>query len=91
MIVVPFLVIRSITNIVLTIIYVFLGYDEQKSTGVITAVLLGVTSVVVYTGVVVVGFEKEWYLQNSVIPKINVDQIGDGVTEVTEQFDGLEK
>jgi hypothetical protein len=64
LIVTPFLVIRSISNLALTLIYVYLANYEQKSTGVITAVLLGLTSVAVYTGLVVIGLdnEKDWEL-----------------------------
>jgi hypothetical protein len=59
----PFLVIRSISNLALTLIYVYLAHYEQKSTGVITAVLLGLTSVAVYTGLVVIGLDNEgWEL-----------------------------
>ncbi|CZR57851.1 uncharacterized protein PAC_07740 [Phialocephala subalpina] len=58
-IVTPFLVIRSISNLALTLIYVYLAHYEQKSTGVIIAVLLGLTSVAVYTGLVIIGLENE--------------------------------
>jgi hypothetical protein len=75
----PFLVIRSISNLALTIIYVYLAHYEQKSTGVITAVLLGLASVAVYTGLVVIGLEndKDWDL--AVDPSIPVDVIFEGV------------
>jgi hypothetical protein len=64
LIITPFLVIRSISNLALTLIYVYLAHYEQKSTGVITAVLLGLTSVAVYTGLVVIGLDnqKDWEL-----------------------------
>lgn len=75
----PFLVIRSISNLALTIIYVYLAHYEQKSTGVITAVLLGLASVAVYTGLVVIGLEndKDWDL--AVDPSIPTDVIFEGV------------
>ncbi len=71
-IITPFLVVRSISNLAFTIIYVYLAKEEHKSTGVITAVLLGITSVVVYIGLVFVGFEKDWDV------KINPRQCGSG-------------
>jgi hypothetical protein len=63
-IVMPFLVIRSISNLALTLIYVYLAHSEQKSTGVITAVLLGLTSVFSYTGLVMIGLgpETDWIM-----------------------------
>ena len=75
----PFLVIRSISNLALTIIYVYLAHYGQKSTGVITAVLLGLASVAVYTGLVVIGLEndKDWDL--AVDPSIPTDVIFEGV------------
>jgi hypothetical protein len=79
----PFLVIRSASNVAFTIIYVYLAHPEQKSTGVTTAVLLGVTSVVVYTGLVVVGFKKDWDCSPS--SQIGVDQIGDKIGSTIEQ------
>jgi hypothetical protein len=48
----------------LTLIYVYFAKYEQKSTGVVTAVLLGLTSVAVYTGLVLIGLGKkeDWEL-----------------------------
>jgi ABC-type sulfate transport system permease component len=59
----PFLVIRSGTNVAFAVIYVYLAQDEQTSAGVISAVLLGITAVVLYAGLVFMGFEKDWNLQ----------------------------
>jgi hypothetical protein len=79
LIVMPFLIIRSISNLALTIIYVYLAHYEQKSTGVITAVLLGLTSVAVYTGLVVIGLENDKDWDPAVDPSIPVDVIFEGV------------
>jgi hypothetical protein len=83
------LVVRSAANLAFTIFYIYLAHYEQKSTGVIAAVLLGITSVILYTGLVVVGFDKDWILQR---PRV-VDGIGDGIgktgsviVSTTEQF-----
>ncbi|KUJ11021.1 uncharacterized protein LY89DRAFT_688983 [Mollisia scopiformis] len=56
----PFLVIRSISNVALSVIYITLGRKEEKSTAVVVGILLGLTSVVVYVGLVVIAFEKDW-------------------------------
>jgi hypothetical protein len=80
----PFLLLRSISNLALTIIYVYLAHDEQKSLGVITAVLVGMTSIVVYTGLVVVGFEKDWDVR---IDPGRGDNAGQDVIEnIVQQF-----
>jgi len=80
-IVTPFLVLRSVSNLALTIIYVYVAHDEQKSTGVITAVLLGMSSVVVYTGLVV-GFEQDWDVRDGPGSAVNIGQ--DGVENVIQ-------
>jgi hypothetical protein len=82
----PFLVIRSISNVTLTIIYVYLAREEQKSTGLITAVLFGITSVIVYTGLVLIGLEEDWDVKNPHVP-----QDPGGATEVIQQFDAADK
>ena len=52
---------------------------EQNSTGVSTAVLLGITSVVVYIGLVVIGFEikKDWFWEDEHVPDV-INVIFDG-------------
>jgi hypothetical protein len=52
----------------LSVIYITLGRKEEKSTAVVTGVLLGLTSVVVYVGLVVVAFEKDWDVPK--VPKL---------------------
>ena len=80
----PFLVHRSTSNLALTTIYVYLAHDEQRSTGVITAVLLGVTSVVVYSGLVIVGFQKDWDVMIDPGPVEDLDS--DGAVNVIQQW-----
>jgi hypothetical protein len=82
----PFLIIRSISNVTLTIIYVYLAREEQKSTGIITAVLFGITSVIAYTGLVTIGFEEDWDVKNPHVPEDL-----SGVSELFQQFDGADK
>lgn len=70
----------------LTIIYVHLGHEELKSTGVTVSALLGITSVVIYGGLVTIGFDDGWDLRNLPgIPDPN------GVITVAQQFDGVGK
>lgn len=83
------LVLRSVANVAFTIFYVYLAHYEQKSTGVIAAVLLGITSVILYTGLVVVGFDKNWKLRGSnVVPGIDngIEKPGSVLVSTTEQF-----
>jgi hypothetical protein len=83
------LVLRSVANVAFTTFYVCLAHYEQKSTGVIAAVLLGITSVIPYTGLVVVGFNKNWKLRGSdVVPGIDnsIDKPGSVLVSTTEQF-----
>ena len=70
----PFLVIRSLANVAFTAVYVYLASKEQKSTGVTTAALVAIPSVVVYVTLVVIGFEKDWSLKRIVVPGIDADQ-----------------
>ena len=80
----PFLVIRSISNVALSVFYITLGRKEEKSTAVVTGVLLGLTSVVVYVGLVVVAFEKDWDVPK--VPKIA--RIVDTAYRVDNEADG---
>jgi hypothetical protein len=70
----------------MTIIYVHLGWKEQKSTGLMIGLLLGITSIVVYFGLLVIGFDDGWDLKD--IP--GVSHV-DGVVTVTQQFDNVGK
>jgi len=80
----PFLVIRSISNLILTIIYVTLAHEEQKSTGIIMGTLFGLTSVVIYLGLVIIGFDDGWDLKNfHAIPDPG------GAVDALGQFGGL--
>jgi hypothetical protein len=65
----PFLLIRSLSNVALSVIYISLGREEEKSTAVVTGILLGLTSIVVYVGLVVIAFEKDWDVPK--VPKIS--------------------
>jgi hypothetical protein len=56
----PFLVINCITNLVFAVTYVYLLQDKQKWFGVLSAVLLGLSSVVLYAGLVLIGRQKGW-------------------------------
>jgi len=67
MMVTPFLVIRSIAALALGVIYVYLANNEQKYTGLINAVLLGIPSIAIYAGLVFIGFQKDWYLLDGII------------------------
>jgi uncharacterized membrane protein YozB (DUF420 family) len=80
----PFLVIRSISNVALSVIYITLGRKEEKSTAVVTGVLLGLTSVVVYVGLVIVAFEKDW-----IVPKVPIiRRVVDTISNVDHEADG---
>jgi hypothetical protein len=83
----PFLVIRSFAALALGIIYIYLANDEQNYTGLINAALLGVTSIVVYAGLVFIGFQKDWYLQDSLISYVNVQQDDSGSAFIGPQYD----
>jgi hypothetical protein len=56
----PFLAIRSAANVAFAVLYTYLGHEQQNSNGVISAGLLGITSVVLYAGLVFMGFCKDW-------------------------------
>ena len=58
----PFLVMRSTVNVAFSVVYVYLMHDQGESFGVLNAVLLGVPNVVLYTGPVFIGFQKDWFL-----------------------------
>jgi hypothetical protein len=77
----PFLIIRSVSNIALTVIYIFLAREEQKSTAVVTGVLLGITSVVIYVGLVVIAFEKDWDVRN-------INRLVNGAYHLNNEADG---
>jgi len=89
MVITPLIVLRSVANVAFTIFYVYLAHYEQKSTGVIAAALLGITSVIVYTALVVVGFDENWTLRGSrLVPGIDngIDKPGSVLVSTTEQF-----
>jgi hypothetical protein len=85
----PFLVIRSLANVAFTAVYVYLASKEQKSTGVTTAALVAIPSVVVYVTLVVIGFEKDWSLKRSVVPGIDADQWGNQLATATDRFENM--
>jgi hypothetical protein len=87
----PFLVIRSFAALALGIIYIYLANDEQNYTGLINAALLGITSIVVYAGLLLIGFQKDWYLQDGLISYANVQQDGSGSAFITPQYDSRMK
>jgi hypothetical protein len=68
----------------LSVIYITLGRKEEKSTAVVMGVLLGLTSVVVYVGLVVVAFEKDWD-----VPKVpTIARLVDTAYHVDNEADG---
>jgi hypothetical protein len=87
----PFLVIRAFAALALGIIYIYLSNDEQNYTGLINAALLGITSIVVYAGLVFIGFQKDWYLQDGLISYVNVQQDGSGSAFIAPQYDSRMK
>ena len=87
----PFLVIRSIAALALSIIYVYLLKEEQNYTGLVKAVLLGITSIIIYTGLVFIGFQKDWYLQDGNISDVNVQQDGSRSTFIGSGYDNRMK
>jgi len=86
-VVTPFLVIRSLAALTLGIIYIYLAKDEQNYTGLINAALLGVTSIVVYAGLVFIGFQKDWYLRNGLTSYVNVQQDDSGSVSIAPLHD----
>jgi hypothetical protein len=91
MMVTPFLVIRSASNAAFAVIYVYLGHDQQNSTGLIVACLLGIISVVLYGGLVSMGFCKDWAWQNAPVFYSDTQENGYGSPIFTQQFDGQAK
>ena len=91
MMVAPFLVIRSATNVAFAVFYVYLGHEQQNSVGVISASLLGITSVVLYAGLVFMGFCKDWSWQVAPAPYSDVPEDGYGSGVFTQQYDGQRK
>ena len=80
--IVPFLLIRSLANVALSVFYITLGREEEKFTAVVIGVLLGLTSVVVYVGLVIIAFQKDWDMP--VEPEVGkivtlASQLDDGV------------
>ena len=86
-VVTPFLVIRSLAALTLGIIYIYLAKDEQNYTGLMNAALLGITAIIIYTGLVFIGFQKDWCLQGGVIPYVSVQQDGSGSAFIAPQYD----
>lgn len=86
----PFLVIRSIALVVLTVIYIYLGQDMVESAGIINAALVGITSVVVYTGLVLIGFAKDWQPQADPISQVDFQGNGAGPGFADQDWHGKE-
>jgi hypothetical protein len=57
----PFLVIRAVTNFILTILYLQLALAQRKYTALIIALFTGFPIVIACAGLVKVGFEKDWF------------------------------
>jgi hypothetical protein len=87
----PFLVIRSIAALALSIIYVYLANDEQNYIGLINAALLGIAAIIIYAGLVFIGFQKDWSLQDGVISYVSVQQDGLGSAFMALQYDSRMK
>jgi hypothetical protein len=75
----PFLVIRAVTNFILTILYLQLAFAEQNYTALIIALFTGFPIVIACAGLVKVGREKDWVVQE--------DPIGNPIRDETQQYD----
>lgn len=87
----PFLAIRSAANVAFAVLYTYLGHEQQNSNGVISASLLGVTSVVLYAGLVLMGRCKDWSWRDEPAPYSDVPQDGYGSAAVSQQYDNQTK
>jgi hypothetical protein len=87
----PFLVIRTAVNVAFAVLYVYLLYDQQESFGVIKAALLGLPSIVLYTGLVLIGFSQDWNLQLASISHVDVRQDHHGPAVLGQQYSGVAK
>jgi hypothetical protein len=82
----PFLVMRAAVNVAFAVLFVYLLHDQQESFGVINAALLGVPSVILYTGLVLIGFSQDWYLPPAPIMHFDARQDDYGPTILGEQY-----
>lgn len=87
----PFLVIRAAVNVAFAVLYVYLLHDQQESFGVLKAALLGLPSVVLYTGLVLIGFSQDWYLRPASISQVDVRQNHYGPAVLGQQYSGIAK
>jgi hypothetical protein len=84
----PFLVIRSAAALALGVLYIYLGRDRPKHTGLVEAALLGITAVIIYKGLVFIGFQKDWYSHDSVTSQVSMQPDGSGSAFMTPQYNG---
>jgi hypothetical protein len=87
----PFLVIRAAVNVAFAVLYVYLLHDQQESFGVIKAALVGLPSIVLYTGLVLIGFSQDWYLLPAPILHVDVRQHDYGPVVLGQQYSGVAK
>jgi hypothetical protein len=87
----PFLVIRAAVNVAFAVLYVYLLHDQQESFGVIKAALLGLPSIFLYTGLVLIGFSQDWDLQPAPIFHVDVRQDHHGPAVRGQQYSGVAK
>jgi hypothetical protein len=82
---------RAAVNIAFAVLYVYLLHDQQESFGVIKAALLGLPSVVLYTGLVLIGFSRDWYLLPAPILHVDVRQNDYGPAVLGQQYGSVAK
>jgi hypothetical protein len=88
----PFLVMRTAVNVAFAVLYVYLLHDQQESFGVIKAALLGLPSIVLYTGLVLIGFSQDWdLLPAPILLHVNVRQDDYGPAVLSQQYGGVAK
>jgi len=87
----PFLAIHSAANVAFAVLYTYLGHEQQNSNGVISASLLGITSVVLYAGLVFMGFCKDWSRQDAPVLYSDVPQDSYGSAAVSKQYNSQSK
>lgn len=87
----PFLIMRATVDVAFAVLYVYLLHDQQESFGVIKAALLGLPSIVLYTGLVLIGFSQDWYPLPA--PILHVDVRHDDYTHAVlgQRYGGVAK
>lgn len=82
---------RAAVNVAFAVLYVYLLHDQQESFGVIKAALLGFPSIVLYTGLVLIGLSRDWDSLPAPILQVDVRQDDYGPAVRGQQYSGVAK